>query len=115
MGKTGGDVFFQSLQEPENFHAGRNFADPEVRAGLQFFHVSLHAKPRVFHEIGGQESSDGLDHPGVCRDIAVTDTKLDHFYRFLFIHRKSITVLNDEALDFLVMAKPVLDPLQFCL
>ena len=52
MGVAGGDIFLQPLQESEEFHAGRYLAYPEVRTGLQLFHVSLHAKPRVLHEIG---------------------------------------------------------------
>ena len=50
---TGGDILFQSLQESEDLHGGRYLAYPEVCAGLQFFEVSLDAKPWMLHEIRG--------------------------------------------------------------
>jgi hypothetical protein len=51
LGVAGGNIFLQSLQKSEDLHAGRHLAYPEVRTGLQFFHVSLHTKPWMLHEI----------------------------------------------------------------
>jgi hypothetical protein len=53
LGVAGRDIFFQSLQESEDFHGGRHLAYPEVCTGLQFFNVSLDAKPWMLHEIRG--------------------------------------------------------------
>ena len=52
LGMAGRDIFLQASQKPDDFHTGRGFADPEVRAGLQFLHVSLDTKPRMLHEVG---------------------------------------------------------------
>ena len=112
---TGGDIFLQSLQQSEDLHAGRHLADPDVAAGLQFFHVSLHTKVWMLHEIGGQESPDSLDHPGMCRHIPVTHSEFDHFYCSLFIHQLSIAGWNGKTLAFLQLAKPVLDPPRACM
>ena len=45
------NIFLQPLQKSEDLHAGRHLAYPKVRTGLQFFHVSLHTKPWMLHEI----------------------------------------------------------------
>jgi hypothetical protein len=53
FGVAGRDIFLQSFQESEDLHGGRYLAYPEVCAGLQFFEVSLDAKPWMLHEIRG--------------------------------------------------------------
>ena len=80
LSSAGRDIFFQPPQEPEKLHTVRDFAYPEVCAGLQFLYRPLHTKPRMLHEIGRQEPSDCLNDPMVFGGITVADSKLDHLY-----------------------------------
>ncbi len=87
LGLAGGDILLQPLQEPLDLHRGRHLANPEVSAGLRLLSVPLDAKLRLFHEIGGEESSDSLHYPRMFSDIAGADSKLDDLCWLLFIHR----------------------------
>jgi hypothetical protein len=44
-----------------------------MHTGFQFIKVALHAKARLFHEVGGEKAVDGGHDPRVFLDVAVAE------------------------------------------
>ena len=66
----------QSSEQSGHLHRAWHFTDPDVHAGFKFIEMALHAKARLFHEVGGEESVHSRHDPGVFLDVAIREPKL---------------------------------------
>ena len=71
----GRQVRFESTQQPVHRRGLRHFTEPHMHAGFQLLKMPLHAKARLFHEIGGQEAVDRRYDPRILLGIAITESQ----------------------------------------
>jgi len=47
-----------------------------MHAGLEFIKMTLHAKARLFHEVGREKAIDSRHDPGMLFDVAIAEPEL---------------------------------------
>lgn len=57
-----------------------------MHAGFQLIEMSLHAKARLLHKVGGEKSVDGRHNPRVFFHVAVAEPQFHHAILVCGIH-----------------------------